>query len=106
MPFGDELRMVLKIEREGKKRLEEARSESQRIIETAREKARLLLQEADEVIARERKEKIAETDLETDKLIDDIRHRLYLEEDRLQSLAEKNREAAVRRILSWLWGET
>ncbi len=106
MSFQDELKMVLEVEREGKKRLEQARSEAEQIIERARGKARRILEETEEIIARERKEKISETDLEVDRLIADLRQRGRLEETRLRSLAEKKRETAVRRVLSWFWGET
>lgn len=106
MRIADDIRMVLEIEREGKKRLAEAQDEAARIVGQAREEARCLLEEKEQSISRQRKERTAAMQAEIAAEVDVLEQRFRGEETRLQRLEAKNRDGAVRQILKWLWGES
>ena len=105
MPFEDQLKKVLELEREGEKRLDQARAGAAKLLEDARHETRRISQEGEATIARERRERTVAFDEETQRIVAEIRRQGRLEKERLRPLAEKNREAAAEAILSWLWGE-
>jgi vacuolar-type H+-ATPase subunit H len=106
MPIADDIRMVLEIEREGKKRLAEAQEEADRIVGRAREEAGRILEKGEQAIARQRKERTAATQTEIAAEVDPLEQRFRSEEERLQRQAENNREKVFGMIMNWLWGES
>jgi len=105
MGFADDIRGVLEIERDGKTRLAAAREEAQRILDRAREEARLILEEGERSLARQREKRTAAAQAEVAGEIESLERGFRAEADRLSELAKQNRDAAVRKILAWLWGE-
>jgi len=105
MRIADDIRMVLEIEREGKKRLAEAQEEAARIIGQAREEARRLREEGEQLVSSQRKGRTAATQAEIDTEVDALEQRFRREEDRLKGLETKNRAQVVQQVLNWLWGE-
>jgi F0F1-type ATP synthase membrane subunit b/b' len=106
MRIADDIRMVLEIEREGKKRLSEAREEAGRIVSQAREEARQILEEGEQFISRQRKVRTAEIQVEISAEVSALEQRFGGEEARLRRQEAKNREAVVRQVQEWLWGES
>lgn len=106
MRIADDIRMVLEIEREGKKRLADAREEAVRIVGQAREEGRRLLEEGEQFISRQRKVRTAAIQAEIATGVDSLEQRFRGEEARLQRLEAKNRDVVVQQILNWLWGES
>jgi F0F1-type ATP synthase membrane subunit b/b' len=105
MGFADDIRRVLEIEREGKKRLAAAREEAQRILDRAREESRQILEEGERSLARQREKRTAEVQTEIAGEVEKLERGFRTQADRLSRLAKQNRDAALRRILLWLWGE-
>ena len=105
MGFADDIRRVLEIEREGKTRLAAAREEAQRILERAREESRQLLEEGERSLARQKAKRTDAVQVEVAGEMEELERGFRAEADRLSHLAIQNRDAAVRRILAWLWGE-
>jgi cell division septum initiation protein DivIVA len=106
MPIADDIRMVLEIEREGKKRLAEAQEEADRIVGRAREEAGRILEKGEQAIARQRKERTATMQTEIAAEVEALEQRFRGEEERLRRVAESNREKVFGRIMNWLWGES
>jgi cell division septum initiation protein DivIVA len=105
MRFADDIRMVLEIEREGKKRLAEAQEEAGRIVGQAREEAGRLQADGEQLISRLRKTRTAAVQAEIAAEVDTLERRFRNEEARLQHLAAQNRDVVIEQILRWLWGE-
>jgi hypothetical protein len=101
--FQDELQAVLAAEREGKERLAEATAEAERIVGRYRQQARDLTRQAQAAQETERRERMAREEAELAALVAGIEERTRIESERLQTLAARNRERAVRRVLDWLW---
>lgn len=105
MSFVDEIRMVLELERKGKERLAAARADAEKIREEGRESVRQLATETDRKFSRRKEEEMARMDEAVGRELDAIRQRTAAEEKRLRTLADKTREAAVERVMAWLWEE-
>jgi hypothetical protein len=101
--FQDELQAVLAAEREGKERLAEAAAEAERIVGRYRQQARELSRQAQAAQEAERRERMAREEAELTALVAGIAERTRIENERLRTLAARNRERAVRRVLDWLW---
>jgi F0F1-type ATP synthase membrane subunit b/b' len=105
MGFADDIRGVLEIEREGKKRLAAAREEAQRALDLARDESRRILEEGELSLARQREKRTEAVQAEIAGEVETLEWRFRSESDRLSHLARQNHDAAVRKILAWLWGE-
>ena len=106
MRIADDIRMVLEIERAGRKRLAEAQEEAGRIVGRAREEARRLMEEGEQSTAQQRKVRNAAIQAEITVEVDSLERRFRSEEARLQRLEAKNRDVVVQQVLNWLWGES
>lgn len=106
MGFEDDIRRVLEIEREGKKRLAGAQAEAQRILDLAREESRQILEEGELHLARQREKRTEAMQAEIAGEVEEMERRFRTESDQFSHLAKQNRDAAVRKILAWLWGES
>lgn len=105
MDFAEDIRRVLEIEREGKKRLAAAQAEAQRTLDLAREESRQILEEGERGLSRQREKRVEVAQAEIAGEVEELERRFRSESDRLSRLARQNRDAAVGRILAWLWGE-
>jgi F0F1-type ATP synthase membrane subunit b/b' len=105
MSFADDIKSVLEIEREGKRRLAETQEEAARLVDNAREEGRLMLEEAERGLSAERAERTAAMQSEIAEEVKSLELRSRNEEERLRRLAARNRDAAVEQILGWLRGE-
>ena len=106
MGFADDIRRVLEIEREGKKRLADAREEAQRTLDLARDESRRILEEGELSLARQREKRTEAVQAEIAGEVEALEKRFRTESDRLSHLAKQNHDVAVRKILAWLWGES
>jgi F0F1-type ATP synthase membrane subunit b/b' len=105
MGFADDIRGVLEIEREGNKRLAAAREEAQQSLDLARDEARRILEEGEFSLARQREKRTEAVQAEIADEVEAQERRFRTESERLSHLAKQNHDAAVRKILAWLWGE-
>jgi len=105
MALSDEIRMVLEIEQEGKRRLDAAQAEARSLVERARAEARQIVADGEERLAGVRRSRNAALQSEIADAVGALERRLSGEEERLRRLAERNRGEAVQRIMAWLWGE-
>lgn len=105
MGLSDEIRMVLEVEQEGRRRLTAAHAEARSLVERARAEARQIVADGEERVAGLRRSRNAEMEAEIADVVAGLDQRLRGEEERLRRLAERNRGRAVERIMAWLWGE-
>ena len=106
MGFANDIRRVLDIEREGKKRLSAAQEEAQRTLDLAREESRRILEEGECNLARERQKRTEAAQAEIAGEMEEQEKHFQVETDRLSHRANQNRDAAVEKIIAWLWGES
>ncbi len=102
MTFREDLETVLQLEAEGRRRLAAAEAEARQELARCRDEARRLRLRAEEEMGREEAQRRQEAEAETGRSLDAVRERTIAETAVLRARGAELREAAVRRVLSWL----
>ncbi len=105
MALPDEIRMVLEVEQEGRRRIDAAQAEARSLVERARAEARQIAADGEERLAGLRRARSAAVQAEIADAVGAQERKLRGEEERLRRQADRNRGEAVQRIMAWLWGE-
>ncbi len=102
MSLQGELKAVLAMEKEGRRKLAAAREEAGRIVAKHGRRAEALLAQAEEEIAGRRQERLQQVEEENAAFALELTEKIAAEAQRLQDLASRNREEALARVLAWL----